>query len=61
MFEANFSFYVRQCTMGRVQFSLSGCFVLVLAKLSFCVWGGDEGDWALGYNSMKFREFFDIF
>ena len=35
--------------MGRIQYLLSGGFMLVLKKK--LIW---EEDWSLGYNSMKF-------
>ena len=37
--------------MGKVQFPFSSSFVLVLTKFSF--W---QEDWALGYNSTKFKD-----
>ena len=54
IFESNSNFHVKQCTME----NFDGCFsslLLVLTKLSF-----QQGDWALGYYSMKFRKFPDI-
>ena len=56
IFEKNSSFLVKQRTMGKVQFLLFWSFLLALTKLSFL-----KEDWALGYNSMKFCDFPDIF
>ena len=51
IFEADSSFHVKQRTAGKVQFSFSGSFVLVLTEFSF-----QKEDWVLGYNPMKFRD-----
>ena len=55
IFETNSSFHVKQRTTGTVQFLFFSSFLLLLTKFLF--W---EEDWALGYNSMKFRHFPDI-
>ena len=57
MFEANSTFYVKQCTMGKVQFPFLRSFLLVLVLTKCLLW---KEDWALGYNAMKFRDFHDI-
>ena len=44
----NCSFYVKQCTKGKIQFLFFSSLLPMLTKFSF--W---EEDWALGYNSMK--------
>ena len=51
--ETNSSFHVKQRTTEKSRFFKS--FLLVLTKLPF--W---QGDWALGYHSMKFRQFLNI-
>ena len=55
IFETKSNFHVKQRTTGKVQFLFFSSFLLVLTKFLF--W---EEDWALGYNSMKFRDFPDI-
>ena len=58
IFETNFSFYVKYVfmrTTGKVQFLFLRRFVLVLTKFSV-----QEEDWALGNNSMNFRDFSGI-
>ena len=54
--KTNSSFYVKQRATGKVYFLFFKSFLLVLKKHSF--W---QGYWALGYNSMAFRQFLDIF
>ena len=53
--ETNSSFHVKKRTTGKVSFLFSKSFLPVLTKLLF--W---QGDWALGYHSMKFRHFPNI-
>ena len=53
--ETNSSFDVKQGTRGKIQVLFLVSFLLVLIKPSFC-----QRDLALGYHSMKFREFGDI-
>ena len=55
IFGRNSSFYVKQRTTLKVKFPFSRSFVLVLTKFSF--W---KEDWALGNNSIKFKDFPDI-
>ena len=55
IFETNSSFHVKQRTTGKVQFLFFSSFLLVSTKFSF--W---EEYWALGNNSIKFRNFPDI-
>ena len=56
VFETDSSFHVRWRTGGGAQFLFFRSVLLALTKFSFC-----EEDWALGYNSMKFLDFLDIF
>ena len=52
----NPSFHVKQRTTGKVDFLFfKSFFFVLLTKPSFC-----QGDWALGYHSMKCRQFPDI-
>ena len=53
--KTNSSFYAKQRTTGKVYFLFFKSFHLVLIKLSF-----RQGDWVLGYRSMKFRQFPNI-
>ena len=53
--ETNSSFRGKQRIVGKVKFLFYKSFLLVLTKLSF--W---QGNWALGYHSMGFRQFPDI-
>ena len=55
IFETNSSFHVKESSTGKVSVLFFNLFLLVLTKLSF--W---QEDWALGYQSMKFRHFPDI-
>ena len=55
MFEKNSSFHVKKRTTGKVQFLFSMSILLVSTKFSFC-----EGDWVLGYNSMKFWHYSEL-
>ena len=55
IFETNSSFHVKSRTRGKVQFLFFKRFLIVLAKFLF--W---QGDWALGYDSMKLGHFSDI-
>ena len=52
IFETNSSFYVKQQPMGNVQFLFFRSFWLVLKNVS--IW---QEDWAVVYNSSKFRDF----
>ena len=54
--ETNSKFHVALRTGGKVQFLFCKSSLLVLTKILF--W---QGDWALGYHSMKFRKFPDLF
>ena len=56
LFETNTIFLVKQSTTGKVQFLFLRDFLLVLTNFLFL-----EEDWALGYNSMKFWDFPDIY
>ena len=50
IFETNSSFHVKQRTMGKIQFLFFKSFLLALTK--FLIW---QGDWVLGYHSIKCR------
>ena len=52
---ANSTFLMKERTVGKDECLFFKIFLLVLTKLSF--W---EGDWALGYHSLKLRQFPDI-
>ena len=54
--ETNSSFQVKQGMTRKAEFLFFTSFLLVLTKLSF--W---RVDWPLGYNSVKYSEFPDIF
>ena len=56
IFEKSSSFKMKLHTTGKVQFLFSRGYLLVLANFLF--WGGD---WALGYNSMKFCYYSELF
>ena len=55
IYETNYSFFMRQCTTGKVQLLFSRGFLPV--SKTFSVW---EDNWALDLHSMKFRDFPDI-
>ena len=55
IFETNSSFHAKLHSMGKFYFLLFKSILLVLTKFSF--W---QKDWALGYHSMKFRDFPDL-
>ena len=55
MSETNSIFHVKQRKTRKGSFLFFNSFILVLTKLLF--W---QGDWAVGYHSMKFSQFPDI-
>ena len=56
VFQTNFKFHVKQHTTRKAEFLSLGNVLLLLTKFSF--W---KEDWAIGYNSIKFRDFLNIF
>ena len=55
IFERSSSFHMKYHTTGKFEFLFFSSFLLALTKILF--W---EDDWALGYHSMKFRDFPDV-
>ena len=55
IFQSNSSFHMKWYTTGKVYSRFFKRFLLVLTKFSF--W---QGDWALGYHSMRFLHFPDL-
>ena len=54
--KANSYFHLDQLATGKADYIFLKSFLLVLTKLVF-----SQGDWALSYHPMEFRQFSDIF